>query len=75
MPAKLTVGVRQSVPSAGRGTIEAWCQVEIELPRAADVGDDEFQSQARHAYAACWQAVEEQLCWRDGSPWRRGGGR
>ena len=71
MPAKLLTGVRRQLPLAEHGDIEAWCQIEVDLENAIDLGGKEFQHQARLLYAACWQAVEDQLSWRDGSPWTR----
>jgi len=62
-------GVRRQIPLAENGEIEAWCQVEAELANAIDLSGEEFQHQARLLYAACWQAVDDQLSWRDGSPW------
>jgi hypothetical protein len=53
----------------GGGEIEASCQIEIELANDIDPGSEEFQCQARRLYAACWQAVDDQLSWREGSPW------
>jgi hypothetical protein len=73
MSAKLTAGVRQQAPLGNRGSIEAWCQIEVELPEADKIESEAVLSQARQIYAACSQAVEEQLCWRDGSSWRRNG--
>lgn len=75
MAVRLTAGVRQQVPTARHGNIEAWCQIEVELPATVRLDGQEFLDEARRLYAVCSQAVEEQLSWREGSPCRQNGRR
>lgn len=66
---QLAVGIRREIAAAAGGEIEASCEVEIEAPAGVFADADAFAERARQLYAAYFQAVDEQLCWQDGSLW------
>ncbi len=62
MPLKLTVGLSKKVGLPNYGSLGATCGLEIELASSALHADPEgFERQVRDAFAACAQAVEEEL--------------
>ena len=69
MANKFAVGIRRQIAAVAGGEIEASCEVEIEAPDGAFVDAGAFAERASQLYAACLLAVDEQLCWQDGSPW------
>jgi len=58
MPLKLNVGPSKKVGLPDYSSIGASCHVEIELP---DSGPSGFQAEAERAFAACRQAVDDEL--------------
>lgn len=62
MPLKLTVGLSKKVGLPNYGSLGATCGLEIELASPALHADPEgFERQVRDAFAACAQAVQEEL--------------
>ena len=62
MPLKLTVGLSKKVGLPNYGSLGATCGLEIELASSALHADPEgFERQVRDAFAACAQAVQEEL--------------
>jgi hypothetical protein len=62
MPMKLNVGVCRKVGQPDYGSLGASCDVQLELSDSLVFDDpDAFQQRVRQAYAACEQAVDEQL--------------
>jgi len=62
MPLKLTVGLSKKVGLPNYGSLGATCGLEIELASSALHADPEgFGRQVRDAFAACAQAVQEEL--------------
>lgn len=62
MPMKLTVGLSRKLGLPDYGSIGASCQLELELDQSLLQADLEgYFRQARQAYAACSQAVQEEL--------------
>jgi hypothetical protein len=65
MPLKLNVGLSKKIGLPDYGSLGATCHVEVELP-AGLLGDglDQFHERVRRIYAACRQAVEDELAWQ-----------
>lgn len=62
MPLKLTVGLSKKVGLPNYGSLGATCGLEMELASSAQHDDPEgFERQVRDAFAACAQAVQEEL--------------
>lgn len=62
MPLTLNVGLSRKMGLPGYGSLGASCNLEVELPSMMLSGDVEgLQRQIRNAYAACAQAVKEEL--------------
>ena len=62
MPLKLTVGLSKKVGLPNYGSLGATCGVEVELHNQALHADPEaFERQVRDAFAACAQAVQDEL--------------
>jgi hypothetical protein len=62
MPLTLNVGVSKKRGLPNYGSVGAICNVGVELDAALLSGDqDGFQRQVRNAYAACAQAVNDEL--------------
>jgi hypothetical protein len=62
MSMKITVGLQKKLGLPDYGSLGASCRVELELPYGAVSDDLEgFQHHVREAYAACFQAVTEEL--------------
>ena len=62
MPLKLSVGLSKKVGLPDYGSLGASCNVEVELDGSILQHDlDAFHRQVRNAFAACHQAVHEQL--------------
>lgn len=66
MPTKLTVGVCRKKGLADFGSTGANCSLEIELDSNIMESPARFQEQARRAYAAARQAVDEELARHQG---------
>ena len=65
MPMKLNVGVQRKVGQPNYGSLGASCNAEVKLCESLIFIDPEvFQQRVRQAFAACEQAVEEQLAAR-----------
>jgi hypothetical protein len=61
MPLRLTVGVSRKLGLPGYSSAGASCGLEVEL-EPGQLGDPEaFRARARAAYAACRQAVHDEL--------------
>ena len=59
---KLTVGLSKKVGLPNYGSLGATCGLEVELPDQALHADPEsFERQVRDAFAACAQAVQDEL--------------
>ena len=58
MPLKLSVGLSKKVGLPDYSSIGASCHVELEL---LDCGPNGFQAEAQRAFAACRQAVDDEL--------------
>jgi hypothetical protein len=62
MPLKLNVGISQKIGQPAYGSLGASCNVEVELDQALLFDDVEaFQERVTSAYAACRQAVAQEL--------------
>lgn len=62
MPLKLSVSVCRKVGQPDYGSLGASCSVEVELASSLLQNDLEaFHQQVQHAYAACRQAVNDEL--------------
>ena len=62
MPLKLTVGLSKKVGLPNYGSLGATCGLEIELASSAlHVDPEGFERQVRDGFAACAQAVQEEL--------------
>jgi len=62
MPLTLNVGLSQKMGLPDYGSLGASCHVELELgSHLLDRNPDVFQQEVRAAFAACRQAVEEEL--------------
>ncbi len=62
MPLTLNVGVSKKIGQPDYGSLGASCNVEVELDAGLLSGDQEqFQQRVRQAYAACSQAVNDEL--------------
>ena len=62
MPLNLNVGVTRKIGQADFGSLGASCNVQVELPHDLVFNDLEaFHRQVRNAYAACAQAVNDEL--------------
>ncbi len=62
MPLKLTVGLSKKVGLPNYGSLGATCGLEVELPDQVLHADPEaFERQVRDAFAACVQAVQDEL--------------
>ena len=62
MPLTLNVGVSKKIGQPDYGSLGASCHVEVELDAGLLSGEpDLFQQRVRQAYAACCQAVNDEL--------------
>ena len=62
MPLKLTVALSKKVGLPNYGSLGATCGLEVELPDQVLHDDPEaFERQVRDAFAACAQAVQDEL--------------
>jgi hypothetical protein len=62
MPLKLNVGLSKKVGLPDYGSLGASCNVEVELDAQLMARDtNQFQQQVRQAFAACSQAVQDEL--------------
>jgi hypothetical protein len=61
MPLKLNVGVSKKLGLPAYSSIGASCNVEVELDSGMVHDPDGFHAQVRVAYAACRQAVHDEL--------------
>jgi len=62
MPMKLNIGVCRKIGQPDYGSLGASCDVQLELSGTLIFDDPTaFQQHVRQAYAACEQAVDEQL--------------
>ena len=62
MPLRLTVSISQKVGQPNYGSLGASCQVECELESGLlQEGPERFQEAAQEVYAACAQAVADEL--------------
>jgi hypothetical protein len=62
MPLKLNVGLSKKCGLADYGSAGASCNIEFEAdPMLLNRDLDELQDRVRHAFAACRQAVQEEL--------------
>jgi hypothetical protein len=62
VPLKLTVGLSRKIGLRDYGSLCASCTTEFEVDLSLPQRDPEaFQSHVRHAYAACRQAVQDEL--------------
>jgi len=67
MPMILNVGLSKKIGQPNYGSLGASCNVQVELPSGLIVGDlESFHRQARLAYVACSQAVNDELAWHQG---------
>jgi len=69
MSAKLSVGLQQKINQPDSGSLCASCHVEFEIDQTMLDSDlDGFHQQVRHSFAACQQAVAEQLARQQAAP-------
>jgi hypothetical protein len=69
MSAKLSVGLQQKIGQPDSGSLCASCHVEFEIDQSMLDSDlDGFHQQVRHSFAACQQAVAEQLVRQQAAP-------
>jgi hypothetical protein len=61
MSLKFIGGVTQKLGSADRGLLEVSCQIEIEFDDKFSSDADDLRHRVEQAYAACRQAVEDEL--------------
>jgi len=62
MPLRLNVGLSKKVGLPAYGSLGASCNIEVELDQSLVFDDVEaFQERVTHAYAACRQAVADEL--------------
>jgi len=62
MPLKLSVGLSRKIGLPDYGSLCASCTTEFEVDLSLPQGNLEaFQNHVRHAYAACRQAVQDEL--------------
>ena len=62
MPLKLTVGLSKKVGLPNYGSLGATCGLEVEVPSLSLHSDPEaLERQVRDAFAACAQAVQDEL--------------
>lgn len=62
MPLTLSVGLTRKIGQPDYGSLAASCSVEMELPASLIADDLEgFHRQVRNAYAACRQAIQDEL--------------
>ena len=61
MSLKFTSGVSKSLGSVNAGLIEVSCRIEIEFDNSFSNDPDDLQRQVEQAFAACRQAVENEL--------------
>ena len=62
MPLKLNVGISKKIGQPAYGSLGASCNIEVELDQSLVFDNVEaFQERVMHAYAACRQAVAEEL--------------
>ena len=62
MPMKLNVGLSKKVGLPDYGSLGASCHIEFELNNSLlDGGPSGFQAEAQRAFAACRQAVDDEL--------------
>src|SRR4051812_9647144 len=62
MPLTLNVGVSKKIGQPDYSSLGASCHVEVELDAGLLAGEPElFQQRVRQAYAACCQAVNDEL--------------
>ncbi len=75
MPLKLNVGLSKKVGLPDYGSLGASCNVELELDAQLMARDGGlFQKQAQQAFAACSQAVHDELARQSGANTVRGSG-
>jgi len=62
MPLKLNVGLSKKIGLPDYGSLGASCHIELELNNGLlDGGPSGFQAEAQRAFAACHQAVDDEL--------------
>ncbi len=62
MPLKLNVGLSKKIGQSNYGSLGASCHVEVELDQSLVFDDPEgFQERVTQAYAACRQAISQEL--------------
>ena len=67
MPLKLNVGLSKKIGQPDYGSLGASCHVEVELDQALVFDDvDEFHDRAKRVFAACRQAVQDELARQQG---------
>ena len=67
MPLKLNVGFSKKIGQPDYGSLGASCHVEVELDQALVFADvDKFHDRAKRAFAACHQAVHDELARQQG---------
>jgi hypothetical protein len=67
MPMILNVGLSKKIGQPNYGSLGASCNVQVELPANLIAGDlESCHRQARKAYVACSQAVNDELAWHQG---------
>ncbi|HVC97987.1 MAG TPA: hypothetical protein VND64_30225 [Pirellulales bacterium] len=65
MPLKLNVGLSKKIGLPDYGSLGAFCHVELELNNGLlDGGPSGFQAEAQRSFAACRQAVDDELARR-----------